>query len=57
MISYVSGRLGTLIEIEADLLNLKKMARLGVPVASTGGTRPFDGVFLSGIIALSLTPI
>ncbi len=55
VIAYVSGTLGTLIG--ADLLNLKKIAGLGAPVASIGGAGTFDGVFLTGIIAVVLTSI
>lgn len=51
-IAYVAGTLGTLIG--ADLLNLKKIPKLGAPVASIGGAGTFDGVFLSGIIAVLL---
>jgi uncharacterized membrane protein len=52
IIAYVAGTLGTLIG--ADLLNLSKIPKLGAPVASIGGAGTFDGVFLSGIIAVLL---
>ena len=52
IIAYVAGTLGTLIG--ADLLNLRKIPKLGAPVASIGGAGTFDGVFLSGIIAVLL---
>ncbi|HOE14855.1 MAG TPA: DUF1614 domain-containing protein [Candidatus Saccharicenans sp.] len=55
VIAYVSGTLGTLIG--ADLMNLKKIPELGAPVASIGGAGTFDGVFLTGIIAVVLTSI
>ncbi len=55
VLAYVSGTLGTLIG--ADLLNLKKIADLGAPVASIGGAGTFDGVFLTGIIAVILTSV
>jgi uncharacterized membrane protein len=51
-IAYVAGVLGTLIG--ADLLNLRKIPKLGAPVASIGGAGTFDGVFLSGIVAVLL---
>ena len=51
-IAYVSGVMGTLIG--ADLLNLKKLEDLGAPVASIGGAGTFDGVFLTGIVAVLL---
>ena len=50
IIAYVAGTLGTLIG--ADLLNLNKIPKLGAPVASIGGAGTFDGVFLTGIIAV-----
>ncbi|MDM7912285.1 MAG: DUF1614 domain-containing protein [Methanotrichaceae archaeon] len=52
LFAYVSGTLGTLIG--ADLLNLGKVRDLGAPVASIGGAGTFDGVFLSGLIAVLL---
>jgi uncharacterized membrane protein len=51
-IAYVSGVLGTLIG--ADLANLSKLGNLGAPVASIGGAGTFDGVFLTGIVAVLL---
>ncbi|MGD0645538.1 MAG: DUF1614 domain-containing protein [Candidatus Bathyarchaeia archaeon] len=51
-IAYIAGVLGTLIG--ADLLNLQKIPKLGAPVASIGGAGTFDGVFLTGIIAVLL---
>jgi uncharacterized membrane protein len=55
MIAYISGTLGTLIG--ADLLNLKKIRNLGAPVASIGGAGTFDGIFLTGILAVLLSAI
>jgi uncharacterized membrane protein len=55
VIAYVAGTLGTLIG--ADLLNLGKIPKLGAPVASIGGAGTFDGVFLTGIIAVLLATI
>lgn len=52
LIAYVGGTLGTLIG--ADILNLNKIRNLGAPVASIGGAGTFDGVFLSGLIAVLL---
>jgi uncharacterized membrane protein len=51
-VAYVSGSLGTLIG--ADLLNLDKLHGLGVPVASIGGAGTFDGIFVTGIVAVLL---
>ena len=50
VVAYVSGVLGTLIG--ADLSNLGAIPGLGAPVASIGGAGTFDGVFLSGIVAV-----
>jgi uncharacterized membrane protein len=44
--------IGTLIG--ADLLNLRKLRDLGAPVASIGGAGTFDGIFLTGIVAVLL---
>ena len=52
IIAYVAGVLGTLVG--ADLTNLHVIPKLGAPVASIGGAGTFDGVFLSGIIAVLL---
>ena len=54
-LSYVVGTLGTLIG--ADLTNLGKIQGLGAPVASIGGAGTFDGIFLSGILAVLLTSL
>jgi uncharacterized membrane protein len=51
-IAYIAGSMGTLIG--ADLLNLSLLSGLGAPVASIGGAGTFDGVFLSGILAVLL---
>lgn len=52
VVAYVSGVLGTLIG--ADLTNLSRIADLGSPVASIGGMGTFDGVFLTGVVAVLL---
>lgn len=54
-IAYIAGSLGTLIG--ADLLNLGKISGLGAPVASIGGAGTFDGIFLTGILAVLLASI
>jgi uncharacterized membrane protein len=51
-LAYVCGVLGTLIG--ADLTNLRAIKQVGAPIASIGGAGTFDGVFLSGIIAVLL---
>lgn len=50
--AYIAGTMGTLIG--ADFLNLKKIAGLGAPVASIGGAGTFDGIFVTGILAVLL---
>ncbi len=52
VVAYISGSLGTLLG--ADLLHLKQIPNLGAPVASIGGAGTFDGIFLTGIIAVLL---
>lgn len=54
-LAYISGSLGTLIG--ADLLNLGKVEGLGAPVASIGGAGTFDGIFLTGILAVLLASL
>src|SRR5258707_441748 len=54
-LAYIGGSMGTLIG--ADLLNLDKIGDLGAPVASIGGPGTFDGVFLTGILAVLLAGI
>lgn len=49
-LAYVAGSLGTLIG--ADLMNLSLIQGLGAPIASIGGAGTFDGIFLTGIIAV-----
>jgi len=49
-LAYVAGSCGTLIG--ADLLNLDRLQGLGAPVASIGGAGTFDGIFLTGVVAV-----
>ena len=51
-LAYISGTLGVLIG--ADLLRLKDIRKMGAPIVSIGGAGTFDGVFLSGLIAVLL---
>jgi uncharacterized membrane protein len=51
-LAYISGSLGTLIG--ADLLNLGNIQELGAPIASIGGAGRFDGIFMTGILAVLL---
>ena len=52
-LAYISGTLGVLIG--ADLMRLKDVHKLGTPLASIGGAGTFDGIFITGIIAVLLT--
>jgi uncharacterized membrane protein len=54
-LAYIGGTLGTLIG--ADILNIDKIKNLGAPVASIGGAGTFDGIFMSGIMAVLLAAI
>ena len=54
-LAYIAGSMGTLIG--ADLTNLDKIRGLGAPVASIGGAGTFDGIFLTGILAVLLASI
>ena len=52
-IAYVGGTLGVLIG--ADLTRLKDIRRMGTPIAAIGGAGTFDGIFMTGIVAVLLT--
>ncbi len=54
-LAYIGGSMGTLIG--ADLLNLDKISGIGAPIASIGGAGTFDGIFLTGILAVLLAGI
>jgi uncharacterized membrane protein len=54
-LAYIAGSLGTLLG--ADLWNLGKLRGLGAPIASIGGAGKFDGIFLTGIVAVLLAGI
>jgi uncharacterized membrane protein len=55
ILAYVGGSLGTLIG--ADLLNLGHMQNLGAPVASIGGAGTFDGIFVTGVLAVIIASL
>jgi uncharacterized membrane protein len=54
-LAYICGSLGTLIG--ADLLNLGQIQALGAPIASIGGAGRFDGIFMTGILAVLLSGV
>lgn len=51
-LAYIGGTLGVLIG--ADLIRLKDIRRLGAPFVAIGGAGSFDGVFLTGLVAVLL---
>lgn len=51
-VAYISGTFGVIIG--ADLLHLKHIQRIGASVVSIGGAGTFDGIFLTGIVAVLL---
>ena len=52
-LAYICGTLGVLIG--ADLLRIKDIKKMAIPVAAIGGAGTFDGIFFTGIIAVLLT--
>ncbi len=54
-IRYLVPAVRTLVG--ADLLNLPRIRKLGAPVASIGGAGTFDGIFLSGLLAVLIASI
>ncbi len=54
-LAYIGRSLGTLIG--ADPLNLDKISGLGAPVAAIGGAGTFDGIFLTGVLAVLIASI
>jgi uncharacterized membrane protein len=51
-LAYISGTLGVLIG--ADIIRLKDIRQMGAPFASIGGAGSFDGIFITGFIAVLL---
>jgi uncharacterized membrane protein len=54
-LAYIGGSIGVLIG--ADLLNLDKIRGLGAPIASIGGAGTFDGIFLTGVLAVLIAAL
>lgn len=52
-LAYIGGTLGVLLG--ADLFRLKDIRTLRAPAASIGGAGTFDGVFITGLLAVLLT--
>jgi uncharacterized membrane protein len=55
IVAYIAGSMGALIG--ADLTNFRGITKLGAPVVSIGGAGTFDGVFLTGIVAVLIVSI
>ena len=51
-LAYISGTLGVLIG--ADILRLHNIRQMGTPFASIGGAGTFDGIFITGLVAVLL---
>ena len=51
-LAYICGTIGVLVG--ADLLRLNDVLKMGVPIASIGGAGTFDGIFITGIVAVLL---
>jgi len=54
-LAYIGGSLGTLIG--ADLMNINRLSELRAQIVSIGGAGTFDGVFMSGILAVIITAL
>ena len=52
-LAYIGGTLGVLIG--ADVFRLKDIRHMSPPVASIGGAGTFDGIFITGIVAVLLS--
>jgi uncharacterized membrane protein len=52
-LAYIGGTLGVLLG--ADVLRLRDVRTLGAPAASIGGAGTFDGIFITGLLAVLLT--
>ncbi len=51
-LAYICGTLGVLIG--ADLLRMNDIRKLGAPFAAIGGAGTFDGVYITGLLAVLL---
>jgi len=51
-LAYIGGTLGVLIG--ADLLRLNDIFKLGSPFAAIGGAGTFEGVYVTGLLAVLL---
>ena len=51
-LAYIAGTVGVLVG--ADILRLKDIRQMGPPFAAIGGAGTFDGIFITGIVAVLL---
>ena len=51
-LAYIAGTLGVLIG--ADIMRMRDVRRMGTALASIGGAGTFDGIYLTGILAVLL---
>ncbi|MEF8793356.1 DUF1614 domain-containing protein [Thiohalorhabdus sp.] len=51
-LAYICGTLGVLVG--ADLLRIGDISQMGTPLASIGGAGTFDGIYITGIVAVLL---
>ena len=54
-LAYICGTMGTLLG--ADILHFGDIHGLGAPMASIGGAGTFDGIFVTGILAVLLASV
>ncbi len=54
-VAYVAGTIGTLVG--ADVLNMPRARSLQASMVSIGGAGTFDGVFLTGLVAVLLASL
>lgn len=51
-LAYICGTLGVLVG--ADILRIGDIRQMGTPLASIGGAGTFDGIYITGIVAVLL---
>jgi uncharacterized membrane protein len=51
-LAYICGTTGVIIG--ADLMRISDIRKFGIPFASIGGAGTFDGIFITGIVAVLL---
>lgn len=51
-LAYICGTLG--VVVGADLLRIRDIRRMGTPLASIGGAGTFDGIWITGVVAVLL---